>query len=53
MKKSLNLLANRLYRPSWVYYRYLSKRKYDGIQHKFDADQARLYFDQWIKSLWY
>jgi hypothetical protein len=25
---------------------------YQGIREKFDENQARLYFDQWIKSLW-
>lgn len=36
-------------------YRFISNKSnktYQGIREKFDETQARIYFDEWIKSLW-
>jgi hypothetical protein len=52
MKRSINLLLGQRYYPSFISYRFISNKKFDGIRERFDEDKARLYFDKWIKSLW-
>jgi hypothetical protein len=55
MKRSIHLFLGRRFRPLFVYYRFGSNKsnvKYEGIREKIDENEARLYFDQWIKSLW-
>ena len=49
------LLLGGRYRSLFVFHRYISNKsnkKYEGIKEKFDENDARLYFDQWLKSLW-
>ena len=29
-----------------------SNKNYEEIRERFDEDEARLYFDKWLKSLW-
>ena len=55
MKGSYRLVLFGRYRSSFGYHRYVSNesiKKYKGIRETFDENQARLYFDKWIKSLW-
>jgi hypothetical protein len=55
MRRRINLVLFERYNPLFVSYRFLSNKsneKYQGIREKFDEDQARLYFDKWLKSLW-
>ncbi|CAF2394323.1 unnamed protein product [Rotaria sp. Silwood2] len=53
MKRSFNLCLIGRYRPVYNCHRYASNKKYEGIREKFDENQARIYFDKWIKSLWF
>jgi hypothetical protein len=53
--KMKTLLLSRRFRSLFVLHRYISNKsnkKYEGIKERFDENQARLYFDQWLKSLW-
>jgi len=55
MKKSIDLFLRGWHRPLIVCYRYVSNKsnkKYEGIRERFDENEARLYFDKWLKSLW-
>jgi hypothetical protein len=56
MKRIINpSFSGRSSSPFFVCYRFVSSKsneKYRGIKEKFDENQARLYFDKWIKSLW-
>ncbi|CAF3535988.1 unnamed protein product [Adineta steineri] len=53
MNRSINILLTGRCRPLVISYRLISNKKYEGIRESFDEDQARLYFDQWLKSLWF
>ena len=51
---SIRFLSGRC-RSLLIYSRSISNKsnvKYEGIREKFDENEARLYFDKWIKSLW-
>jgi len=55
MRRRINLFLFGRYDSLFVSYRFVSNKSnknYEGIREKFDEDQARLYFDKWIKSLW-
>ena len=56
MQRSFHLLLGGRFRPSaFVSYRFASNKsniKYEGIRMRIDENQARTYFDQWLKSLW-
>lgn len=55
MKRTIDQFLFGRYRSLFISYRFVSNesnKKYEGIKAKFDEDQARLYFDKWIKSLW-
>jgi len=52
MKRSNNLLLFVRCYPSFISYRFISNKKFEGIRERFDENEARLYFDKWIKSLW-
>jgi hypothetical protein len=55
MQRSFKLLLGGRFRSSFVYYRFASNKsniKYEGVGMRIDENQARTYFDQWLKSLW-
>ncbi|CAF3356025.1 unnamed protein product [Rotaria socialis] len=53
MKRSIKLLLIGRCRVSYYCYRCVSNKRIEGIREKFDENQARIYFDKWLKSLWF
>ena len=49
---NMKILSNVLLIQRTFVRRYASTKKYEGIKVKLSEDQAREYFDQWLKSLW-
>jgi hypothetical protein len=55
MKRSVHLFLGGRFRPLFVCCRFVTNKsniKYEGIRERIDENQARLYFDKWLKSLW-
>ena len=56
MVTSVSYLLKAQYRPVFIFARLLSNvksyEKIQGIRENFSEYEVRLYFDQWLKSLW-
>jgi hypothetical protein len=55
MKRLFDLLLVGRYRSLFVSHRFISNKstkKFEGIRERLVENEARLYFDKWLKSLW-
>jgi hypothetical protein len=55
MKASVSHLFKVQYRSGFIFSRLLTSKPYDkiqGIRENFSEYEVRLYFNQWLKSLW-
>jgi hypothetical protein len=55
MKTSVGFLFKEQCRSSFIFSRLFSNKNYEkieGIRENFSEYEVRLYFDEWLKSLW-